>query len=215
MCYLGHGASTQFGSSTPGYLSISDLGALNNGARLPFIAGITCLAGSFAQPGGVCLGQAFMDATNSGAIAVLSASGFSIDYEALDLNTSLMISLADGSTGRLGDFVRGAMEDFNQTPHFTPSGMFNLMGDPALRLCFTPLPPPAISAVTFTSTQGSLLTLSATPAKNFTLLATTNLLMPVATWSVVGSGTAPVGPFVVSDPAATNFPQRFYRVRSP
>ena len=200
MCYLGHGASTQFGSSTPGYLSISDLGALNNGARLPFIAGITCLAGSFAQPGGVCLGQAFMDATNSGAIAVLSASGFSIDYEALDLNTSLMISLADGSTGRLGDFVRGAMEDFNQTPHFTPSGMFNLMGDPALRLCFT---------------QGSLLTLSATPAKNFTLLATTNLLMPVATWSVVGSGTAPVGPFVVSDPAATNFPQRFYRVRSP
>ena len=215
MCYLGHGASTQFGSSTPGYLSISDLGALNNGARLPFIAGITCLAGSFAQPGSVCLGQAFMDATNSGAIAVLSASGFSIDYEALDLNTSLMSSLADGSTGRLGDFVRGAMEDFNQTPHFTPSGMFNLMGDPALRLSFTPLPPPAICAVTFTSSRGSLLTLSAAPTKNFTLLATTNLLTPVATWSVVGSGTAPVGPFVVSDPAATNFPQRFYRVRSP
>ena len=49
-----------------------------------------------------------------------------------------MTSLADGSTGRLGDFVRGAMADYNQTPHYTPSGMFNLMGDPALRLRTTP-----------------------------------------------------------------------------
>jgi hypothetical protein len=214
MCYLGHGASTQFGSGTPGYLSIADLGALNNGARLPFIVGITCLAGSFAQPGSVCLGQTFVSATNSGAIAVLSASGFSIDYEALDLNWSLMTSLADGSTGRLGDFIRGAMADYNQTPHYTPSGMFNLMGDPALRLRSTPLPPPVISAVTFTSSRGSLLTLSATPAKNYTLLATTSLLSPMTSWSVVCTGTAPVGPFVVPDPAATNFPQRFYRARS-
>jgi hypothetical protein len=215
MCYLGHGASTQFGSSTPGYLSIADLGALNNGARLPFIVGITCLAGSFAQPGSVCLGQTFVSATNSGAIAVLSASGFSIDYEAVELNWSLMTSLSDGSTGRLGDFVRSAMADYNQTPHYTPSGMFNLMGDPALRLRSTPLPPPVISAVTFTSTQGSLLTLIATPAKNYTLLATTSLLAPISAWSVVCTGTAPVGPFVVPDPTATNFPLRFYRLRSP
>ena len=125
-----------------------------------------------------------------------------------------MTSLADGSTGRLGDFIRGAMADYNQTPHYTPSGMFNLMGDPALRLRSTPLPPPVISAVTFTSSRGSLLTLSATPAKNYTLLATTSLLSPMTSWSVVCTGTAPVGPFVVPDPAATNFPQRFYRARS-
>jgi hypothetical protein len=220
MCYLGHGAATQFGSGTPGtstpsYLSISDLGVLTNGARLPFIAGITCLAGSFAEPGSVCLGQAFVSAANSGAIAVLSASGFSLDFEAVELNSSLMTSLANGSTGRLGDFIRGAMADYNQTSHTTPSGMFNLMGDPALRLCFTPPPPPVISGVTFTSTQGSLLTLSVTPAKNYTLLATTNLQAPVAAWSVVSTGTAPVGPFVVPDPAATNFPYRYYRARSP
>ena len=215
MCYLGHGASTQFGSSSPGYLAITDLGALTNGARLPFIVGITCLAGFFAQPGSVCLSQTFVTATNSGAIAVLAASGFSLDYEAVDLNSSLMTSLSDGSTGRLGDFVRGAMVDYNQTPYFTPSGMFNLMGDPALRLRSTPLPPPVISAVTFTSTQGSLLTLSATPTKNYTLLATTNLLTPIAAWSVVSTGMAPVGPFVVPDPVATNFQYRFYRARTP
>ena len=49
-----------------------------------------------------------------------------------------MTSLAASSTGRLGDFVRGAMANYNQTPRDTPSGMFNLMGDPALQLFSTP-----------------------------------------------------------------------------
>jgi hypothetical protein len=138
MCYLGHGASTSLGTGTPGYLSISDLGALNNGTRLPFIVSVCCLAGSFATPGSVCFSQAFVTATNSGAIAVLSASTFSLNYDGVNLNTSLMTSLADGSTGRLGDFVRGALADYNQTPRFTPWGMFNLMGDPALQLFSTP-----------------------------------------------------------------------------
>ncbi len=97
--------------------------------------------------------------------------------------------------------------------------MFNLLGDPALRLRTTPQQSSlvwAVTSVTFTSTQGCLLTLSATPpGQNYTLLATTNLLVPVAAWAVVSTGTVPVGPFVMADPAATNFPQRFYRLSSP
>lgn len=107
------------------------------------------------------------------------------------------------------------MVNYNQTPHFTPSGRFNLLGDPTLRLRSTPRPPPVISEVTLTSSQGCLLTLSATPGQNYALLATTNLWLPLAAWSVVSTGTVPVGPFVLADPAATNSPQRFYRVRSP
>ena len=57
MCYLGHGATAALGTGTPGYLSISDLSALNNGARLPFIVSTCCLAGSFATPGSVCLAE--------------------------------------------------------------------------------------------------------------------------------------------------------------
>jgi hypothetical protein len=215
MCYLGHGSTTTLGVGTPAYLAITDLGALTNAARLPFIVSVCCQVGSFAQPGSVCLGQAFVTATNSGAIAVLAASTFSLEYDILNLNSPLMTSFADGSTGRLGDFVRRAMVDYNQTPRWTPCGMFNLMGDPALRLCSTPLPPPVISAVTFTSNQGSLITLSATPTKNYTLLATTDLLAPISSWSVVSTGAAPVGSFVVADPAATNFLQHFYRARTP
>jgi hypothetical protein len=74
---------------------------------------------------------------------------------------------------------------------------------------------PLILAITLTSTQGSLLTLRAVPGQNYTLLATTNLRVPVTDWSVVSTGTVPVGPFVLADPAATNYPQRFYRLRSP
>ncbi len=39
MCYLGHGASTQFGASSPGYLSIADLGALQQRRAAPIHRG--------------------------------------------------------------------------------------------------------------------------------------------------------------------------------
>jgi hypothetical protein len=214
MCYLGHGASTQFGAGSLGYLSIADLETLDNATRLPLIVGITCLAGSFAEPGSQSLGQAFVS-DGAGAIAVMSTSGFSIDYEAVELNWALMTSLADGSTGRLGDHIRGAMVDYNQTAHFTPSAMFNLLGDPTLRLRSSPWPPPVISEVALASAQGCLLTVNATPGRTYALLATTNLDLPIASWSVVSTGTVPAGPLVLADPAATNSPQRFYRVLSP
>lgn len=215
MCYLGHGASTQFGAGSPGYLANADLSTLSNSARLPLIVGITCLAGSFAEPGGDCLAESFVTASRSGAIAFVAASGFSVDAEAVTLNWALMTSLSGGASGRLGDQLRGAMASYNLAPHWTPSGLFNLMGDPALRLHSTPLPPPVISALTFTPDRECQITLSATPGQNYTLLATTNLGQPQASWSIVSSGVVPSSPFVLLDPAATNSPHRFYRLRFP
>jgi hypothetical protein len=215
MCYLGHGAATQFGGGSPGYLAISDLASLGNAGRLPFIAGITCLAGNYAEPGGDCLSKAFVSANGPGAIAVMAASGFSLDYEAVELNRALMTMLSDGTTGRLGEHVRDAMLEYNMTPHFTPSGMFNLMGDPALRMSSTPLPPPWISGVEFTGDQGFAITLNATAGKSCSLLATTNLLMPLSQWTLISTCVAPAGPFVMTDPAATNLIHRFYDIRQP
>ena len=49
-----------------------------------------------------------------------------------------------------------------------------------------------------------------------TVLATTNLLLPLTNWTVLGTVTDnPPGQFQFSDPQATNHPLRFYRVRSP
>ena len=57
MCYLGHGATTALGTGTPGYLSISDLGALNNGARLPFIVSTLYWPGALRRRGASVLAE--------------------------------------------------------------------------------------------------------------------------------------------------------------
>jgi hypothetical protein len=58
----------------------------------------------------------------------------------------------------------------------------------------------------FTNTAGAL----------FTVLATTNLVLPSSNWSVLTYPLIeePPGFYQFSDPSATNYPQRFYRVRS-
>ena len=51
---------------------------------------------------------------------------------------------------------------------------------------------------------------------NFTVLASTNVAAPLNTWSNLGAPTeSPVGVFTFTDLAATNHPQRFYRVTMP
>ncbi|MEK7781902.1 MAG: hypothetical protein AAB370_10430 [Verrucomicrobiota bacterium] len=56
---------------------------------------------------------------------------------------------------------------------------------------------------------------NATPT-SFTVLASTNVSLPTSNWTVIGAAT-PISPGVYqfTDTQATNFPQRFYQVRSP
>jgi hypothetical protein len=55
-----------------------------------------------------------------------------------------------------------------------------------------------------------------TSGATFTIVATTNLLLPVSNWTVLGPATniAP-GQFQFTDLQAASNPLRFYRVRSP
>jgi hypothetical protein len=51
-----------------------------------------------------------------------------------------------------------------------------------------------------------------------TVLATTNVALPITTWINLGPAVeSPIGSghFQFTDPQATNFPQRYYRVRVP
>jgi hypothetical protein len=211
-CYLGHGAAQMLGDS--GYLTTADVPSLTNGNRLPLVSAVTCLAGFYAQPGYDCLAQALVLPANSGAIAAFSCSGFSMDAEATQLNLGLMSTLAAGTPGRLGDFIRQAMVSYNQTAHFTPSAMYNLLGDPTLILHGSPAPaplPPLISGLNQNGDGSVSLTLSAQPGQSYLLAATTNLSLPWSAWSVVSTGAVPFGPFNLSDPAAGNYSHRFYR----
>jgi hypothetical protein len=55
-----------------------------------------------------------------------------------------------------------------------------------------------------------------TPGVSFTALGTTNLALPMSSWTVLGSVTeVSPGQFEFADMQAPTYPQRFYRVRSP
>jgi len=55
-----------------------------------------------------------------------------------------------------------------------------------------------------------------TSGLGFTVLATTNLSLPLTNWTVLGAPVeGPPGHYQFTDPQATNSPTRFYRVRSP
>jgi len=55
-----------------------------------------------------------------------------------------------------------------------------------------------------------------TPGASFTVLASTNVALPLANWTLLSNVVeSPAGQFRFTDPQATNSGQRFYQVRSP
>ena len=54
------------------------------------------------------------------------------------------------------------------------------------------------------------------PNADFTVLASTNVALPLGRWSILSLVTqGSPGQYQFSDPVATNYPQRFYQVVSP
>jgi hypothetical protein len=53
------------------------------------------------------------------------------------------------------------------------------------------------------------------PNVSFTVLASTNLALPSINWTVLGPATLSNGVFQFNDTPPTNYPSRFYRLRSP
>ncbi|MEI6077760.1 MAG: C25 family cysteine peptidase [Verrucomicrobiota bacterium] len=210
--YFGHGAAQQLGNS--GYLTAADVAALTATNPLPLVATMSCLCGFYGQPGCSCLAETLTLAGRSGAIGMFSASGLSMYNDASRLDQALAGALASGTPGRVGDFIRQALTSYNQQTGFTVSGMFNLMGDPALLYRGAALPAPVapqVSALAKNNDGTMAVTLTAQPGQTYILAATTNLALPFAAWPVVSTGTVPFGPFVLND-LATNQPQRFYRL---
>ena len=52
-------------------------------------------------------------------------------------------------------------------------------------------------------------------SQTYSVLVTTNVTLPLASWSVLDSGTITASPFTVSDLTATNYLRRFYSVVTP
>ncbi len=78
------------------------------------------------------------------------------------------------------------------------------------------VPPPHLAAPAVLSNGAFQFVFDNPYDVDFTVLATTNLTAPRAAWATVGT-PAPIGDglYQFADPAATNYPQRFYLLRSP
>lgn len=79
-----------------------------------------------------------------------------------------------------------------------------------------PPPPPALGSFSVVSNGQFQFTFTNATPINFTVLASTNIALPASNWIVLGPAAvlAP-GAYQFTDAQATNFPQRFYQVRSP
>jgi autotransporter-associated beta strand protein len=53
------------------------------------------------------------------------------------------------------------------------------------------------------------------PGQNYSLMMSTNVALPTASWTVLTSGTITESPFTLNDPTAPNAPRRFYYLRMP
>ena len=88
----------------------------------------------------------------------------------------------------------------------------------ASRTVFVTTLPASPTLVSFSTLPGGLFQFNFTNATpiSFTVLASTNVALPASNWTVLGAATVlSPGAYQFTDTQATNFPRRFYQVRSP
>jgi hypothetical protein len=90
-----------------------------------------------------------------------------------------------------------------------------LLGQP-IAITQSAVTPPTLIGPTLTSDGTFQFTFSNNdPGATFTVLTTTNLSLPLTDWTVVGPATNTAPGLFQFSTDTTNYPQGFYRVRSP
>lgn len=136
--YLGHGALDRL--SAGGLLTNGDVAGLTNGSRLPVLTAMTCTINRFEVPGVPALGELLVKSGAGGAAAVWGPSGLSTHGEARLLATRFY----HATDARLGDRLLRAIAEFRaQGGDPDLPRIYDLLGDPALRLKSPVTPPPA------------------------------------------------------------------------
>jgi hypothetical protein len=207
--YIGHGAIDRFG--TAGYLTSADVASLQNGARLPFVVAMTCVAGQYSVPGSECLAEALLLQSQGGAIAVVAPTGLSVNQDASRLNLRLMQLLQANAQAGIGDMFRQALADHvAQDNPATQPAIYNLLGDPATAYNVATEAATVVAAPRFTAVivSNGVMVITWSGGKPPYQLEQQSALLPGAPWEPLGSpvtGTSTTVP--ITGPAG------FIRVR--
>lgn len=131
--FIGHGGLDRI--SNRGLLTRTDAEGLSNGPRLPVLAAMTCIAGQYAIPGYDSLGETLAVKQGGGAAAVWAPSGWSINSRAKALDRGLFRAVFGGGSNTLGNAVLSSFREY-PLESYEPFmiDIFNIMGDPALRV---------------------------------------------------------------------------------
>jgi len=131
--YVGHGDVTHWAGE--GLLESADILGLKNRKKLTFVVALDCLNGWFADPSYYSIGETFVTARRSGAIASFSPSGLAYSSEHDILGNAVFSSIFEKGNRQLGVITTGSkIEAFAQGVSENTVKIFTLLGDPAVRL---------------------------------------------------------------------------------
>ena len=136
-------------------------------------------------------------------------------------NNSWALNWGDSSQMQTNPPLTGTGQSFggNLSANVTTNAIFRFtFNDQTLAYSLQSLAivPPQLACGILASNGACYFNFTNLPGTRFTVLGSTNLFLPIGSWTVLGSAAenAP-GQFQFTDLAATNAPARFYRVRSP
>lgn len=142
LCYTGHGGVR--GLTGENVFTVSNINALENHEKMPFVFTATCEFTKYDDPLLVSAGEQFFLLPDGGTAAILTPCRPTFGTNNTRFGKALMNVLtqreANGSRQRLGDIVRRAKSsgnNFVNTSNRSINISFNFLGDPAMRL---PLP---------------------------------------------------------------------------
>jgi hyaluronate lyase len=138
-------------------------------------------------------------------LAVLGTNLVNILDASLAAGTNTLFNFAGAITGG-GSFKLGLLPA-NVSARLQTNGT-------AIQLVTTPLVPPAFAGPPAFSAGKFIFNFSGTNGQSYRILGSTNLLLPLANWPALASGTFGAGWVSYTDNVMTNI-QRFYRIASP
>ncbi|MBN1551331.1 hypothetical protein JW979_07675 [bacterium] len=132
--YIGHGGLDRFADE--GLLLTTDISGIEMQPHYPIVSAMTCLSGNYSIPGYTCIGEQFI-LDDTGARIVFTSTGYSLNEQAVILDTAYVDQIFNQQESILGNAVRNALQTYgSQRSERFILEIFNLLGDPGLRLSF-------------------------------------------------------------------------------
>lgn len=131
--YIGHGGIHLWGDEL--FFKNADVASMASQSQQPLLLTMNCLNGYFHFPYFDSLAEELLQAPGKGAIAAFAPSGLSLNTPAHRFHEALLRAIFSGEHARLGDAVLAAQEEYASSGAFPELlTIYNLLGDPALRL---------------------------------------------------------------------------------